>query len=93
MSMISEQVKGLRKLANQWKHNDVAGFNLMFDACDTIEALSAKVRDADRPTGEWICMGDVGVTECNQCGWSIEEYVGDYKFCPNCGAKMRGEEE
>ena len=47
-----------------------------------IEAL------ADRPTGKWICMGDVGVTECNQCGWSIEEYVGDYKFCPNCGAKM-----
>ena len=53
MSMISEQVKRLRKLANQWKHNDVAGFNLIFDACDTIEALSAKVRAADRPT-EWI---------------------------------------
>ena len=47
MSMISEQVKGLRKLANQWKHNDVAGFNLIFDACDTIEALSAKVRNTD----------------------------------------------
>lgn len=53
MSMISEQVKGLRKLANQWKHNDVAAFNLIFEACDTIEALSAKVRAADRPTG-WI---------------------------------------
>lgn len=53
MSMISEQVKRLRKLANQWKHNDVAGCNLIFEACDTIEALSAKVRAADRPTG-WI---------------------------------------
>ena len=52
MSMISEQVKGLRKLANQWKHNDVAGCNLIFDACDTIEALSAKVRNTDNISQE-----------------------------------------
>lgn len=38
--------------------------------------------------GEWKCMADCGVTECDQCGWSIEEYVGDYNFCPNCGARM-----
>ena len=37
--------------------------------------------------GEWKCMADCGVTECDQCGWSIEEYVGDYNFCPNCGAE------
>ena len=48
---------------------------------------------ADRPKGEWKCMSDCGVTECDQCGWSIEEYVGDYNFCPNCGADMRGENE
>ena len=53
--MISEQVKKLRKLANQWKHNDVAGYNLIFDACDTIEALSAKVRASYRPTVD--CTG------------------------------------
>ena len=47
----------------------------------------------DRPKGEWKCMSDSGVTECDQCGWSIEEYVGDYNFCPNCGADMRGEDE
>ena len=57
VNMTSELVKGLRKLANQWKHNDVAGFNLIFDACDTIEALSAKVRDADRPTW-WIPVSE-----------------------------------
>lgn len=55
--MISEQVKRLRKLANQWKHNDVAGCNLIFEACDTIEALSAKARAADRPT-EWIPVSE-----------------------------------
>ena len=38
--------------------------------------------------GRWKCLGDCGVTECSACGWSIEEYVGDYAYCPNCGAKM-----
>ena len=40
--------------------------------------------------GEWKCHGDCGVTECSACGWNIEEYVGDYNFCPNCGASMEG---
>ena len=40
--------------------------------------------------GRWKCHGDCGVTECSVCGWSIEEYVGDYDYCPNCGAKMDG---
>ena len=30
------------------------------------------------------------IQECSVCGWSIEEYVGDYAYCPNCGAKMDG---
>ena len=34
----------------------------------------------------WKCHGDCGVTECSACGWNIEEYVGDYNFCPVCGA-------
>ena len=38
----------------------------------------------------WKCHGDCGVTECSACGWSIEEYVGDYAYCPNCGARMDG---
>ena len=59
MSMISEQVKRLRKLANQWKHNDVAGCNLIFEAADTIEALSAKVRNADKSTWN-ISQNDFG---------------------------------
>ena len=38
--------------------------------------------------GRWKCHGDCGATECSACGWSIEEYVCDYAYCPNCGAKM-----
>lgn len=32
-----------------------------------------------------------GVTECDQCGWNIEEYIDDYNFCPYCGADIKGE--
>lgn len=38
--------------------------------------------------GKWKSMGDCGVTECSICKWSIEEYVGDYNYCPICGARM-----
>ncbi len=52
-----------------------------------------KLPSADRTKGEWKCMADCGVTECDQCGWSIEEYVGDYNFCPNCGSDNRERSE
>lgn len=41
--------------------------------------------------GEWKCHGDCGVTECSACGWNIEEYVGNYNFCPVCGTPMTDE--
>lgn len=43
--------------------------------------------------GKWKSMGDCGVTECSACEWNTEEYVGDYKYCPNCGAKMDLEDD
>ena len=61
-----------------------------------VEAMKTFIRN--RPAadvapvrhGRWRCHGDCGVTECSACGWSIEEYVGDYAYCPNCGARMDG---
>ena len=41
--------------------------------------------------GKWKCHGDCGVTECSICGWNIEEYVGNYNFCPVCGAAQTDE--
>ena len=67
---------------------------------DTLEALDMALT-ALRPVsreqvekvwrGEWKCHGDCGVTECSACGWNIEEYVGDYNFCPVCGAAQTDE--
>lgn len=67
------------------------------DDCEAVEMCMWYPYDGcifkiqSRPKGEWKCMADCGVTECDQCGWNVEEYVGDYNYCPNCGADMRGE--
>lgn len=39
-------------------------------------------------TGEWIETDEYGGFKCDQCGWDM---VGTSRFCPNCGADMRGE--
>ena len=57
----------------------------------------------ERKTGHWVEIGDEPYDEweCDVCGFVIdgsgcidpEEYRDVYKFCPNCGADMRGEQE
>ena len=69
----------------------------IYNSIELIESLpSAKPK-----TGEWEEVedynGDIHY-QCNQCK---NEFIlidgtpqdNDYKYCPNCGAKMRGEEE
>ena len=42
----------------------------------------------ERPQGEWLKIGDIGLAyTCNKCG---EVNVIPTKFCPNCGARMKG---
>lgn len=41
--------------------------------------------------GEWRRYPECGVTRCSVCDWSIEECFSS-NYCPNCGAKMRGDE-
>jgi NADH pyrophosphatase NudC (nudix superfamily) len=56
--------------------------------------------------GEWVLTGTFKSTfplpaadlhtACSVCGWKPPKYSADYKeynFCPNCGAKMRKEDE
>lgn len=68
------------KLANSFEV-DVQTFNM------AIEALS----QPERPKGRWVHVRNTGFY-CSIC----QLYSRDYKetrYCPNCGADMRGEEE
>ena len=60
---------------------------------DEIEDILNEIPTADvKPVkhGQWIYMGDCGVTKCPCCGWTIEEYIED-KYCRECGVKMDGD--
>ena len=53
---------------------------------------------ADRPQGEWIDKGDYA--ECSNCGADsgtqfdgVEPIPLTTKFCPNCGAWMKGADD
>lgn len=61
------------------------------------------IEERKRINGHWVEIGDEPYDEweCDVCGFVIdgsgcidpEEYKDVYKFCPNCGADMRGVEE
>ena len=62
---------------------------------------------ADRPHGEWVEVVErteqydregvktwATLYQCSNCGFvlnAIEGHIGQYDFCPNCGADMRKE--
>lgn len=63
MSMIGEQVKELRELADGYKMDDrPLAANTIYQAADTIEALSAKLADKEQSAedyrGGWISCKD-----------------------------------
>ena len=51
--------------------------------------------------GEWIWHEDEDICNCSECEFEIDatgciepmEYVGVFRYCPNCGAKMKGEDD
>ena len=57
--------------------------------------------EADRPQGEWVWHEDEDICNCSECEFEIDatgciepmEYVGVFRYCPNCGAKMKGADE
>ena len=57
---------------------------------------------ADRPQGEWIDAeiplesgGSMPIQACNLCKtfYPLEYTGGGHRFCPNCGARMKGADD
>ena len=56
---------------------------------DICEDVIDTIPSADRPQGEWIDAKNAG-WKCTVCGkWSN----GQYDYCPNCGARMKGADD
>jgi len=69
---------------------------IVLDMIGCIKSLPS----ADRPQGEWIVTDEDGWANgthaliCSECGkgyhLNIERVIGDWNYCPNCGARMKG---
>ena len=52
---------------------------------------AVEIAKTERPQGEWVdhsCYKDVII--CSNCNIGGNRYYKDFKFCPNCGASMKG---
>ena len=66
-----------------------------------MEEINA-IPSADRPQGEWIdaeipleCGGTMPIQVCNLCKtfYPLAYTGGGHRFCPNCGAQMKGADD
>ena len=79
------------------KQRDVmCGACFMGDAIEIVEDLPSV--QPERAKGLWVEIDDYPHDdwECNKCGGQVygtNAPYEEYKFCPNCGARMDGEQE
>ena len=82
---------------------DADALMAQFDVWDVndevwVESIRAEIANAptieERKTGKWIDITNIESLEeeyeCSVCGYELF-YSNPTKFCPNCGARMRGE--
>ena len=56
------------------------------------DEMVQQLNEEVRKEGEWLDAGWDG-EKCSRCGWSIDDtfYSSQFLYCPNCGARMKGE--
>ena len=72
-------------------HNGVCRYEAY---CPSGHCNDKDTLDDIRPQGEWKVYGKQGgipITDmCSNCRYEMKWYKNKYKFCPNCGAQMKG---
>lgn len=56
--------------------------------CPVYKASAADVAEVKR--GEWVEYQTPNIICCSECDWATGVDEKSFKFCPNCGADMRG---
>ena len=104
MSRYIDADKLQKELASMWYESNISVTGISVSELID-EQPTADVRENVK--GRWVEVVDrtemydkEGVKtwgmlfQCNQCGFvlnAIEGHTGQYNYCPNCGADMRGE--
>ena len=89
----SDAIKALRKLGHEVVVIDkVCSLGVATEFIDAIRAIPS----ADRPQGRNLSEEYPSLFECSMCGASCYDtypWDCDIKFCPNCGARMKGADD
>ena len=77
-------------------------YKYSFVSKDVIEREINAIPSADRPQGKWIDAeiplesgGSMPIQVCNLCKtfYPLAYTGGGHRFCPNCGARMKGADD
>ena len=86
----------------EWQLGDFSECEFNTTDCKHIVRKLEAIPSADRPQGEWIDAeiplesgGSMPIQACNLCKtfYPLAYTGGGHRFCPNCGAKMKGADD
>lgn len=82
-------------LDSHYKHMDHSTYNVLLDSGQMFMLMAYhRGKNEGRPTGHWreSRSVDMGFWVCSACGYVSAAAAAHnlYKYCPSCGAGMRG---
>lgn len=79
---------------NLWDWKTVDGITATTVLKQTISDIGNQPTIEERKTGKWVGVTPmVDTLMCSECGYNIIDKEFKTPYCPNCGAKMEGEED
>jgi len=75
------------KLCNQQRWEEAEEYQRIID-----RFMAFASAQPERKKGKWIDKGHDNIYQCSACG-DMWMGIGGYRYCPTCGAMMRGDED